>query len=91
MSQESVEKLLGRLVTDEDFREQAAAGFSKVCFEAGFDLTDAERKIVQGIDFERFAFLSGVLDKRIKRSRRSLFSGSRPVSDYRDANSAPPP
>lgn len=74
MSQESVEKLLGRLITDDDFRENATGAFSKACFEEGFELTDAERKIVQEIDFDRFAFLACRLDKRIKRSRRRFLS-----------------
>lgn len=82
MSQEAVEKLLGRLITDDDFRESASAAFPQVCFEEGFDLTDAERKIVQSIDFKNLAFLAGRLDKRIKRSRKTLFSGSGPVSGY---------
>ncbi len=90
MSQKSVEKLLGRLITDDDFRENAAIGFSQACFEAGLELTEAERGIIEEIDFERFAFLAGILDKRIKRSRRTLFPRSGPISEYRMIHSPPP-
>ncbi len=77
MSQEAVEKLLGRLITDDDFRENASRDFSRASFEEGLELTETERRIVQGIDFERFAFLAGILDKRVKRSRRTLFLPNR--------------
>ena len=69
MSQDALERFLGRLITDDDFREYAMNSLPRVCFEHGFDLSAEEQKIIKDIDLEKFAIVSESLDKRIKRSR----------------------
>lgn len=77
MCQDSVERFLGRLLTDEDFREHAALSFSIVCFEEGFDLTEEEQQIIQDTNFKEFISLSDKLHKGIKRSGRAFNKTSR--------------
>ncbi|MBI3814903.1 MAG: hypothetical protein HY279_10645 [Nitrospinae bacterium] len=67
MAQDSVEKFLGRLITDDDFREFAKNFFSKACIEYGYTLTPAEQKILQSINFDSFIYLSNSIDRGIKR------------------------
>jgi hypothetical protein len=71
MSQESVERFLGRLITDDDFREQLQnqKSFYKTCREGGFKLTDGEENILRRIDFAQFASLADSLDQGIRRMR----------------------
>jgi hypothetical protein len=68
MAQESVEKFLGRLITDDGFRKHARDSLIEACLEHGYNLTHAEQEIIQTIDFDAFAPLSDIIDKRIKRS-----------------------
>lgn len=68
MSQKAVEQFIGRLVTDACFRERASLELSAVCVEEGYDLSDAERGIVESMDFGRLAQAEKFwLDDRIKR------------------------
>ncbi len=73
MSQDSVERFLGRLLTDDDFRKSVMNSFNRVCFEEGFELTGEERKILQKTDFEKFTMLANVINEGIKMNRRVLF------------------
>ena len=72
MSQEAVERFLGRLITDESFRDMVMNNFSNVCSKYGFEFTAEEKKIVQKIDLDRFCVLADRVDKGIKRTKRSL-------------------
>lgn len=67
MPQDSVERFLGRLITDDDFRERAKKDFTRICFENDFDLTQTEQEIIQKLDLELFIPLAGHLDKGVKR------------------------
>ena len=69
MSQKAVEQFIGRLITDACFRERAERELELVCIESGYDLTDAERRIVRSLDFGRLAQAEEFwLDDRIKRA-----------------------
>lgn len=68
MCQESVEQFLGRMLTDDNFREQVKTNFERVYFENGFDLTIAELAILKRSCREGFEELAGVIDGRLKRS-----------------------
>ena len=72
MSQDSVERFLGRLITDDAFREQARDCLASACVENGFALTDEEMKSLEKLklNLDRFEPLSGFIDRGIKRSRR---------------------
>ncbi len=70
MAQDSVERLLGRLITDEDFRKAAIERFDNACFEQGFELTDSERRLVRRIDFNVFSRMTDIIDSRIIRNKK---------------------
>lgn len=70
MAQDSVEKFLGRLITDNDFRELAESSFERACREEGFVFTEEEQKGIRKMDFSKFTSLDEVLDGGIKRSRK---------------------
>jgi len=67
MAQDSVEKILGRLITDDDFRELAKRSIVKTSVEHGYVLTPVEQKILQSIDFDSFIHLANNIDRGIKR------------------------
>jgi len=68
MSQKAVEQLIGRLITDACFRERAVHALDSVCMEEGYSLTEAELRIVEGMDFNRLATTGERwLDDRIRR------------------------
>jgi hypothetical protein len=68
MSQEAVERFLGRLLTDDNFRDYACKSFARACIEEGFHFTEEEARIMRNINFSSFVSLSNELDKGIKRS-----------------------
>ncbi|MBI3814179.1 MAG: hypothetical protein HY279_06915 [Nitrospinae bacterium] len=67
MAQDSVEKFLGRLVTDDDFRDLAKRSIVKASVEHGYIFTAAEQKILQSLDFDSFIHLANNIDRGIKR------------------------
>lgn len=74
MSQRSVEKLLGRILTDDDFR-RSFFPVRKASFElaaaSGLDLTPIERGALCSLRLRRFEDLAQTLDPRISRSPSS--------------------
>jgi hypothetical protein len=74
MSQRSVEKLLGRILTDDDFRRSffpvRVASF-EVTATHGLDLTSIERSALSSLKLRRFECLAQTLDPRISRSSAS--------------------
>jgi hypothetical protein len=68
MSQEAVERVLGRLLTDDPFRETAKETLSRFYHEQGLELTPEEQSILQNLDVAIFAPVAAMLDKGIKRS-----------------------
>jgi hypothetical protein len=76
MSQRSVEILLGKILTDEEFRRSffaasAVAGempnFETVAFH-GLELTSVERSALSTLQRHRFDLIARTLDPRISRS-----------------------
>jgi len=67
MSQDSVERFLGRIITDEDFRECARNSLPEACVKGGYLLTHHEIEILRILNFEQFVLVSKMIDKRIKR------------------------
>ncbi len=78
MSQKCVELLLGRILTDEDFRRSffPIRDFSfAVAASHGLELTAVERSALSTLQGRRFEFIAQTLDPRISRSGVSVFQG----------------
>lgn len=67
MSQEAVERLLGRLLTDDTFRKRAEESIEGVSHEAGYDLNAGELNALRRDDIIRLGMVSQHLDGSIKR------------------------
>lgn len=67
MSQESVERFLGRIITDERFREKAKASLDQCCSTEGYCFSAVEQKHLSNIDFKLLSFVSSTLDGEILR------------------------
>jgi hypothetical protein len=70
MSQQAVEQIVGRLVTDEKFRKLFFSNPEEAL--KGYDLTPEERKALLKIKAEDVEGFSGKLDKRITKGKMIL-------------------
>jgi len=71
MSQRCVEMLLGKILTDEDFRRSffpVQASSFEVAAAHGLELTPIERIALSTLRARRFDFIAQTLDPRIARS-----------------------
>jgi hypothetical protein len=78
MSQKCVELLLGRILTDEDFRRSffpVRAYSFEIAAAHGLELTAVECNALSGLQPRRFDFIAETLDPRISRSRVSDSKG----------------
>jgi len=67
MTQEAVEKFLGRLLTDDVFRHRAEASLCRACLEDGCLLSAEELRLIGRLDLQRLGSVAGILDSGIKR------------------------
>ncbi len=67
MSQEAVEKLLGRLITDDVLRVRAHISLRAVCREEGFCLSEEELTLVGRLDVKKLDGIAETLHEGIKR------------------------
>jgi hypothetical protein len=67
MSQIEVERFLGRLITDENFRGRAATSLAATCFQEGIAVSDTELSLLGRIDFSGFGRCGDLIDPSIKR------------------------
>ena len=65
MSQATVEKIVGRLVLDADFRQQMAKDRTKAL--AGYELTDEERAGLANLDLAEIEGAASALDERVSK------------------------
>ncbi len=72
MSQEMVEKLLGRLLTDDEFRCRAVSALAESCRKEGFFLSPEELDSIRKEDLVLLEWVATRLDKNIKRFTRNL-------------------
>lgn len=78
MSQKCVELLLGRILTDEDFRRSffPIRDFSfAMATSHGLELTPVERSALSSLKGPGFELIAETLDPRISRSGVSVFQG----------------
>ena len=69
MTQEAVESLLGRLITDREFRILVDASLEKSCREAGYSLNPEELSLMSGsLDLQRISELGNMLDPGLCRA-----------------------
>jgi len=71
MSQVEVERFLGRIITDTDFRIMAENSLEKAACKEGIVLSKEETAILGHIDFSQFGPVAEILDDSIKRASRS--------------------
>ena len=67
MTQHAVERALGKLLTDENFRDRFFANPETASWEAGFALSAIELEALSRLSREALARFSDGLDKRISR------------------------
>lgn len=68
MSQDDVERLLGRLITDETFRKLAADSLVAACMQNGFQLSVTELKLMSDLHMEWFTEFSRRIDPGLCRA-----------------------
>ena len=67
MSQHAVERALGKLLTDESFRERFFTAPRETAWAAGLRLSDAELAALSGLSRSALSSFSASLDARIRR------------------------
>ncbi len=72
MSQEAVQTVIGRAVTDAAFRQALFADPAQAL--AGYDLSADELAALQALDAEQVAAFAGGLDPRISKSMFGIFN-----------------
>ncbi|GAB4442236.1 MAG: Franean1_4349 family RiPP [Chloroflexi bacterium OHK40] len=66
MSLQAVQQIIGRAVTDPEFRQQLIDDARSAC--AGYDLTDDELNALEALDQESMQAFAGTLDARLSKS-----------------------
>lgn len=71
MSQSEVERVIGRAVTDAEFRKALIDNAREAC--KGYTLTEDELNALEALDSESLASFAGTLDKRISKTSGAGF------------------
>ena len=66
MSQEVVQQIIGRAVTDAEFRQRLIDDARAAC--AGYELSDDELNALEALDQESMKAFAGSLDARLSKS-----------------------
>lgn len=72
MSQHEVERVIGRAVTDAEFRQKLIDNAHAAC--EGYDLTEDELAALEALDAQSMAMFAGTLDKRISKTSGAGFA-----------------
>ncbi|MDA3898427.1 MAG: Os1348 family NHLP clan protein [Desulfobacteraceae bacterium] len=70
MAQDSVERLLGRLITDDAFRKALKKDFNKACYLNGLIVSESEKALIRQLNFDAFSQLAANIDDGIRRECR---------------------
>jgi len=68
MSQEAVERFLGRAITDERFRERARLSLEQSCLSEGYAISQTEAEYLANLDFRLLGFVATTLADSIRRN-----------------------
>lgn len=68
MSQIEIERLLGRLITDADFRVRAARSLENAVRKEGFALSIEEMSLLYDFDLSQFGPVAATLNDSIRRT-----------------------
>jgi len=68
MSQEAVERVLGRLITDERFRCLAADSLEVACMQEGYRLLPTELRLLSGLEQQYITEFAGRLNPGLCRA-----------------------
>jgi len=68
MSQIEVERLLGRLITDAEFRKRAASSLQKTIADEGIVLSIDEILLLRHINFSLFGLIASTLSDAVRRN-----------------------
>ena len=68
MSQVEVERFLGRVITDSEFRARAVSSLKSACFSEGIVLSRQEIALLAHLDLSKFGQVSASLDDAIRRT-----------------------
>jgi hypothetical protein len=66
MSQDAVQKVIGRAITDAEFRQQLIDDAHTAC--ADYDLTEEELAALEALDADSLKAFAGKLDARLSKS-----------------------
>jgi hypothetical protein len=66
MSQDAVQQVIGRAITDAEFRQQLIADARAAC--ADYDLTEEELTALDALDGDNLQAFAGQLDARLSKS-----------------------
>lgn len=66
MSQQEIERVIGRAATDSTFRAALIANAREACKE--YNLTEEELQALEALDSDSLATFAGTLDKRISKT-----------------------
>jgi hypothetical protein len=72
MSQKAVESFIGRLVTDDQFRQMASNSLSDACAAIGLELTPTEMNFLSRMKISRIADLCRCIDPGLCRAGNSM-------------------
>jgi len=68
MSQNEIERLLGRLITDAEFRVRAARSLEHAVRKEGFALSIEEMSLLYDSDLSQFGLVAATLNDSIRRT-----------------------
>ena len=68
MSQIEIERLLGRLITDAEFRVRAARSLENAVWKEGFALSTEEMSLLYDSDLSQFGLVAKTLNDSIRRT-----------------------
>jgi hypothetical protein len=71
MSLAAVEQVLGRMITDKQFRRLATTSLETACLQEGYQLFPAELRLLSGFDLQCVIELAGHLDPGLCRAGKT--------------------